>query len=967
MPGPRFIYLWILRLAGTLHLFRSVLARERDFMALHNTTVDGEDSRIVFSGGWRDAAAAASQGLDFGKGCHWSDEEGAYAEFTFTGSAVYLASSAWTHPVQAQLQLDEGQPVVVDLRSRTQRNVSDSVGPGIVWGFNGLGNGTHTLRIERPRGAKYVVVEALIYTAFISRDIEISPGAPQHTLSRRDHSSTRSNDTTLNNLHTLRRRDSDDSNKPVIIGVVVGLLIALLGVGLAIVMICYRETLLAKYGHLVGIHPTSEDEALPTTITNSPQTTPKPATFPTPVFSAFTSDPRQENNPSGSAALREREKSLPTPPPPGQSNPSSPTRRLTRAIASLSSRRRPALTLHISKNNGQLSTIPATKSATSSFFPIPFHENASKENVIKKERSSSVISQLDAGSEQPSRKPFAPIVHTFPPSTSAIRGPHERQDSNEERRETLASHRLNIREPSVSSVSASTSPGTPISSSPEILGKHPYSNRNSTKSIKVGIPLASIAENLSRSPNGLDSPMSTRSTKSLSKRKSEGRVRVEKEKQRRRQRKALPSPGGPRDRFSGISRPHSQITSSPVAETRPPLPTVRRIPRPLPQRPVSVARPPSSDSRPETPLPPYVVGNEILPLYFEKAKRATRKSLRAELLSATSPRHFLPSPPPSASGSSTGHETPLPEKTPSPRPLPTVAKEVPPTESRKLPVPNRPRALTDTAAVKPTLVVAPLHIRNRSADIPPPAKLVQSRQPHPSQPKPSGPLRRVVQKKSADSSTSTSSLDHSQQRPPLQSSKSDTVTTLPMRHEHIHRQTPTSLPVTPNLNSWSDAGTYRYTIQEESQDADVEGTDLKRKTLQVPRSSQPGRAPSGPLPSPPTSFEMEPKKFARKPPPVEVTPPMLDTIIDVYVGDEQPTTPLPITSPHTPTRNVVIPPSPNTPPPPTPPTPRRRAKIWDEFGRRRVAPITPALFPSSSPLTQVSTAESESVSGASTA
>ncbi|KAJ8081640.1 hypothetical protein AAF712_008608 [Marasmius tenuissimus] len=962
MPGPRFSYLWILRLVGILHLFCSVFARERDSIAVHNITVDGEDSRIVFSDGWRDAAAAASQGLDFGKGCHWSDEEGAYAEFTFTGSAVYLASSTWTHPVQAQLQLDEGQPVVVDLYSRTQRNVSDSVGPGMVRGFNGLGNGTHTLRIELPRGAKYVVVEALIYTAFISRAIETSPGAPQHTLSRRDHSS-RSNDTTPTNPHTLRRRDSD-SNKPVIIGVVVGLVIALFGVGIGIVMVCYRKTLLAKYGHLVGIHPASEDEALPTAITNSPQTTPKPATFPTPVFSAFTSDPRPENSPSGSVALREREKSLPTPPPPGQSNPSSPTKRLTRAIASLSSKRRPALTLQVSKH-GPLSTIPAARSATSSFFTT-FQENVSKENVVKKVRTSSVISQLDGGSEQPSRKPLAPIVHAFPPSTSAIRGSHERQDSTEERKEAWTSYRLNAREPSFSSVSASTSPETPISSSPEILGRHPYSSRNSTKSIKVGIPLASIAENLSRSPGGPDSPMSTRSTKSLSKRRSEGRARVEKEKQRRRQRKALPSPGGPRDRFSGISRPDSQIPRSPVAETRPPLPTVRRIPRPLPQRPISVARPPSSDSRPETPLPPYVVGNEILPLYFEKAKRATRKSLRSELLSATSSRHFLPSPPPSASGSSTGHETPLPEKTPSPRPLPTVATVVASTEPRKLPAPNRPRALTDTAALKPTLVTAPLHIRNRSADIPPPPKLEQSRQPPPSEPKPSGPLRRVVQKKSADSSISSSSLDHSKQRPPpLHSSKSDTVTTLPMRHEHLHRQTPTSLPVTPNLNSWSDAGTYQYTIQEESQDTGVEGTDLKRNTLQVPRSSRPGRPPSGPLPSPPTSSELEPKKITRKPPPVEVVPPVLDAVIDV--GDEESATPLPVASPHTPTRNVVIPPSPNTPPPPTPPTPRRRVKIWDEFGRRRVAPITPTLFPTSSPLAQVSTAESESVSGASTA
>ncbi|KAL0575050.1 hypothetical protein V5O48_006923 [Marasmius crinis-equi] len=982
------------RLLGVLYFFLRISTTLGGSVALQNVTINDTDPRIYYSSGWSDAATASSRGLDFGKKGHWSNEEGASAEFTSrTGSAVYFVSPLWPYAVRVQLSIDSGPPAVVDLQAvdREEGNAGlDWRTPRVLWGTGGLENGKHTVRIERASEAQYVVLGELIYTTVVSRSkVDSISDLPRAFKSSVSDQPSSSHHHTPAILHRFQRRDQQ-SGKPVIVGVVVGLVIALVGVGIGYLMVRYRDILRAKYGHLVGIPTTAgNDETLPTeSLPNSPQATPKPPTFSTPVFSAHAQYAKGRNTPSPvsapGSATRDREKSLPPPPPQGQGTPTSPTKGIARAIAALGSRRRPSLFVQVRNDDERLKKNTTTKSATSSFFSGP-----ALDAPLNKTRTASVISQLDGGNEQPSHaraKPLAPTDQTFPPSTSSIRGPDEKRGSNDDAKEGGPSYYLYHRTNSTSSGTASfntASQGSPLSSSPEILGHHSYPPRSSMKSnVKVGIPLTSIAEAPNHSMTSvLDSPSSPRSTKSSVKRRSEARVRAEKERQRRRQHKIIPSPNGPRDRYSGISRSSSRaysyispVPKSPAQDARP---TARRLPRPLPPHPVSRTIESLPGSRPETPLPPYPMGSEILPLYYEKVKRSGRKSLRAELLSPPTPsQHFLPSPPPSASGSSTGHESPLPPQTPSPRPLPSISKPAFPTSPRKLPVPNRPRAFTDTTASAPPLFSAAAHTRNRSVDLPPishlhlPQKyrLIPTTQ-IASDPKSS----HIKQKSSTDSSTSATSTSaslHKQRPSPPNHSRSGPAATMQFKHilqEDGEKRPPTSVPVTPNMNSWSDAGTYRYTIQEEGKESDADGIMPSQTTPRTLRKSQLGQPPLGPLPSLPSVPSLpsssDKKRVMRKPPPLTemtMTPSFSATVVDVDEPHSAPSL-LASQSPRTPINKAVqIPPAPVSPPPPTPPTPRRRAKVWDGNGRKRGATTISAIRDVNSPLAKASTKASGS-------
>ncbi|KAF9262291.1 hypothetical protein L218DRAFT_438280 [Marasmius fiardii PR-910] len=932
-----------------------------------NITIVDSDSRISYSPSWNKCKTLNTQQPKFGKKCHWSDRDGAYAEFTFIGVAVYLVSPLWESPVGLQITLDSEPRHAVDLGNFhvNEWEISERR-EDIVWGVSGLENGTHTLRIAKGEHAQYVVLEALIYT---TATITLGPELRNHPPRSSEASSPPDQTSTLHAITSftaLYRRDDQQSKQPVIIGAVVGLCIALLGVGLAIVFIRYRKPILAKYGHLIGIPTVVGDETLPTNpATHSLQTA--PTSFPTPVYTSRSAAITENRDIRTTAPPHYRpareSKALPPPPsPPSQTS----TEKLARTITSFSSKRvvPPSLRVQVKKENPKSYPLQST---SSSFFPNPIPEFETYPNT-KRARTFSETSLLDGGNEKPAegtKSPHPPTTGSSPPTST--RRPTEEEGTPGK---GALPHLWPTRQSSLSTNSTSAHTETPLSSSPEILGKHVFPPRNSSKSVlTVGIPLFSIAETPNQAgPSVSDSPSSA---KSISKRKSEGRTRVEKEKQRRRHHRVHTSPTGPRDRFSDISsRPSSRITSyaassvrpSIIVDTNPSSPPVRRLPRPLPPRP----NPPPAGlpgSRPETPLPPYVIGSEILPLYFEKTERAAG-SLRPPAVSATSDRHFLPSPPPSASTSSCGDVTPTPVPQASlplslpPRPLPTVVKKVAVRlPARKLPAPNRPRALTDSATSTPRLLVATHVKQNRSVDLSPLAD-EQVYNSNSNLAREENKLKQVKPKKSAESSASAiSSVSGSQiRRPSLYSSKSAPFTTMQMKSPMSagqERKPPTSVPVTPRFNSWSDSGTFRYTrstqAEDETERSEPRTSGDDRVSLTRDQLSQAPQGSSNSIVPLNLALPDRKRRLGPVPPPLAgVIPSITETVLE-RLEEEQglPSTPAGPRTPATSRVNLSLPPPPPTPPPPTPPAPRRRAKVWDDSGRRRGERITPPIRESS--------------------
>ncbi|KAG7094725.1 hypothetical protein E1B28_005545 [Marasmius oreades] len=935
------------RLFVILLLLFSVQART---LPSRNVTVDDSDPQIFYSPGWKECKTLNTERMEFGKKCHWSDRDDAYAEFTFIGVAVYLLSPSWMYPVRVQITVDSD---LVDFQdweiSRGRENIA--------WAVSGLENGTHTLRIEKGEQAQYVVLEALIYT---STTIP-GPGSRYHHARSFEASSpdqTSLLNTSTPSITTLYRRDDQQSKQPVIVGAVVGLCIALIGVGLAIVFIRYRKTILAKYGHLIGIPTIVGDETLPTdSTTRSPQMA--PTRFSTPLHAAFTAPETEARNarpamPGFDPGTMRHEKALPSPP--SQTSSTTPTSIFARNLSRLGSKRRlpgPSLTVQVINSGDNLKTNP-TKSTSSSFFPKPVHET---ENCpTRSNRSYSVISQLDGGSEKPlqePKNPHPPRSEMLPSSTIAGSRP-----TDETQGKGVPN---NPRHGSQSSASTGMDTESPLSSSPEILGKHHFPPRNSLKNLSVRTQLTSITETpIPGRSSATDSPSSSKSVKPPFKRKSDGRLRVEKDKQRRRHRRVLVSPSGPRDLYSDLSsRPSSRVVSSvsnsarasTIMDLEPsinPVHMPRNLPRPLPPRP-NIPTPSSTENRSETPLPPYPIGSELLPLYFEKSKRVSRKSLRPPPFSATSNRHFLPSPPPSATSSGDIDIAPVNQTTPLPRPLPVVVeKRASRISPRKLP--NRPRAFTDSAPSNTRLPTTTHNKQNRSIDLPlsqqarnPATSLV----PKEEVPKDAPKVNQVKPKKSSDSSVSAVSSASRLQRAPFLQSRSAPLFTMQDLLLDSERHPPTSVPSTPQLNSWSDSGTYRYTKSIPGVEDDTErsetGTSGDDRLASSWSTLLP--APSGPLTSttPLNIVSVEKRKISRVPPPLIKLDPTIPEKAEVQERDQS--SPSLATVSRIPTTaRVNIPPPPHTPPPPTPPTPptpRRRAKVWDDLGRRRGDRITP--------------------------
>ncbi|KAJ3756674.1 hypothetical protein F5878DRAFT_547420 [Lentinula raphanica] len=132
-----------------------------------NVTVDDQDPAILYSPeDWNTTEAYNS--LDYGGYHHLSGQSSAFAIFNFTGVAIYFLSPLWPYAVGARLVLD-GQipPVFVDLQDHSQpvnsTGGAETVSSAVVWGFENLTLGNHSLQVEFAQGqSQYVVVDAFM-------------------------------------------------------------------------------------------------------------------------------------------------------------------------------------------------------------------------------------------------------------------------------------------------------------------------------------------------------------------------------------------------------------------------------------------------------------------------------------------------------------------------------------------------------------------------------------------------------------------------------------------------------------------------------------------------------------------------------------------------------------------------------------------------------------------------------------
>jgi len=141
---------------------------------VYNITVDNTDTSIVYTGFW---GVISLGGYDYGGTQNLVDlgdnldKPGAdsNATFIFTGIAIYYMAPLWPYRVETVVTLDNEPPVVINMTAPGQLVPIGTTGATVVssvlWGRTGLTNTQHKLVMSLAEGGRYIVVDALIYTA----------------------------------------------------------------------------------------------------------------------------------------------------------------------------------------------------------------------------------------------------------------------------------------------------------------------------------------------------------------------------------------------------------------------------------------------------------------------------------------------------------------------------------------------------------------------------------------------------------------------------------------------------------------------------------------------------------------------------------------------------------------------------------------------------------------------------------
>ncbi|KAI3608195.1 hypothetical protein WG66_006505 [Moniliophthora roreri] len=635
---------------------------------LRNVSIDDSDPRIVYSPGW--VETETSDGQSYGGYYHSSSRSDAFAEFTFTGVGIYYMSPLWPYPVGARLILDDNpsQSAVVDLQDDSTRLISDDDGRGpeivpthAIWGVGGLENIKHTLRIEHLNNGEHLVLDCLIYTTEESDSLPTSSAS--FSLPLTDQSQSSAYPFILVPRSQESDSDSDsNSNTPIIVGAVIGVVLALIGIVIGILLVRYRKRLIARYGKFIGVADEEQLGAHPSSnMAQAPPASP-------PAKSAYTSgavlaqsEYSETNGTTTTLATtaaeskpkygfgrlsigyldRKNLQSLP-PVPPLPKNVSL----LSRKFSTLGPKRQPPPSVNTS--DAALKKNNSVKSATSSFFPAPLAEPTPETTPLPgRNEKKNGVEESEGGAI-----PQEDLDHDLFPKNYS-----------------MAQRKLNQHSPSPSSAS-----DTPVSSSPEILGPHVFPRRSTAKSVKS---LFAIAEHPSPGLVGDGFLKQTQGSASASasaphiRKKSVGRLRAEREKQwRKRKLPAIPlSPQGPREQPRRSSRPSFSLSPyirSPTTERAssesPVSPkstntqntvtqnTAARQFRPLPPSPASpnVSTPTTNPIVTVTSHRNDQLQTNLPPSYSESVASASIKTNAGTVMvNNPSTQSLLPSPPPS--------------------------------------------------------------------------------------------------------------------------------------------------------------------------------------------------------------------------------------------------------------------------------------------------------------------------------
>ncbi|KAE9404188.1 hypothetical protein BT96DRAFT_813993 [Gymnopus androsaceus JB14] len=153
----------LLRASSSLFFLWALLSFEAT-LADTNVTVDDSDSSIKYSDDW--SVTSASNSLDYGGFHHLSSTKTSTANFTFTGTAVYIMAPLWPYAVGANAAVDNSSPVSVNMENPSVTSTdggSEDVASAVLWGATGLSNSSHTLHISFWDNADFLALDAIVY------------------------------------------------------------------------------------------------------------------------------------------------------------------------------------------------------------------------------------------------------------------------------------------------------------------------------------------------------------------------------------------------------------------------------------------------------------------------------------------------------------------------------------------------------------------------------------------------------------------------------------------------------------------------------------------------------------------------------------------------------------------------------------------------------------------------------------
>ncbi|KAK7034499.1 hypothetical protein VNI00_012346 [Paramarasmius palmivorus] len=948
---------------------------------LHNVSVDHCDERINYSRGWTESGTSNTK-LFYGGHYHFTNVSGAFAELKFTGVGIYYQSPLWPFLASARLTLDGSLLQQADLQNHTDtRSINDeddieTLTTSIAWGVGGLANGTHTLRLEHGGKGGFLLLDGFIYTTaepdYPPNDQPHSPASPSTAIYNAEKSPTSTSS------------DGGSNSTPIVIGAVIGVVLGMAGIVIGALLVRYRKPLISRYGRFIGM---SDEHSLPRYFppSSSPPAPPSPAAKsgcssesvatthadrgtqfnPTTTTLAASSDISKPKYGLRTLSIDYwRRKSLPPVPPLPNTFPGSTTSLRKKLSRMGSSRQNAGPPPPVDTSATGLKKNTSVKSATSSFFPAEAAPGSVYIPSDNERTKSPTIGVSESSRDYPDH-----VQDLLP------------------RNYSMTSMRTTNRKQSHSSVSPSTSSDTPVSSSPEILGKeYTFPRRETIKSAKS---LFAIVEdpNPEQAGDGSALRLAQRSASASAtavRRKSFGRLRVEKEKWRRRKLPAIPlSPQGPRAQSVRSSRPSfslSAYTRSPTAEGNNSEPSLSpssanshstaRQSRPLPPSPAS---PPVSNGQwqgPETPngLPSYAQSVASKKTVAEVSVLPSPPSTVSLSYPRPESTHSIETLPGSDDGLSLDHESTSADVTPHKLEYPRGSIISQPQAERVIFFARDLRSASPSAVSYPLpalLITEPTahspmsSFSSASSSRPEKDSLSVSSEPTP-RPNRDAKSRSIVsenarrrhvkQKSDASVTFSTESDSHVPPfslRLPPRFVHSKTADSIPLRRvketiESDFRIPPRSVPATPSEHSWyakSNPPSFMTAKHEKLQVAEgtlmqLTGTDAS-KTERVSAASIP---PSLPV-TQPLSISHTAKGIRRKPPPALF-------VSSAGSGSNEESQAAQVSKNMEASSSFPLPPpspTPHTPVPDVPPTvqslsprpsARRRGKVWDEQGRK---------------------------------